>query len=149
MSTDPWQDYLAAARRLDAVRQAATSAAGQQAQGVQSARQELTGVRARLVPQQTRLRALGVPERELLPSEPEVAAAGQAMAAGPEAVLAALREARAAADAADAATFPAGMGPLPWPADWRRFLLLYGSAALVLLVVLAAVCLVGVAALRN
>ena len=139
MSGDAWQEYLAAAQRLDAVRRGATAAAGQQAQGVQTAREELTGVRARLVPQQSRLRELGVPEEELLPSQPEVAAAGRAMT-GPESVLAALRQARATADAADAVVRDGPTGPLPWPAGWPRGLLVYGPVALAILVLLTCLC---------
>ncbi|MFY1674727.1 hypothetical protein ACN27G_33135 [Plantactinospora sp. WMMB334] len=138
MSGDPWQDYLAAARGLDAVRRAAAGAAAEQDRGVHSALAELAGVRARLVPQQSRLRALGVAEADLVPSEPEVAAAGQAMAGGPQAVLAALRAARATADAADAATRLPGAGPLPWPRT-----LLYGALALAVLCVLSLLCLGG------
>lgn len=139
MSGDAWQDYLAAVQRLDAVRRTAATAAGEQAQGVRTAREELTGIRARLVPQQARLRALGVPEEDLRPSEPEVAAAGRAMAGGPEAVLAALREARANADAADSATELPGTGPLAWPR-----ILLYGAYALGALLLLVVLCLGGV-----
>ncbi|MBF9135502.1 hypothetical protein I0C86_42385 [Plantactinospora sp. S1510] len=139
MSGDAWQDYLAAAQRLDAVRRTAATAAGEQAQGVRTAREELTGIRARLVPQQSRLRALGVPEGDLRPSGPEVAAAGRAMAAGPEAVLAALREARATADAADSATEVPGTGPLAWSR-----MLLYGAYALGALLLLVVLCVGGI-----
>ena len=91
MSAGTWEEYLAAARRLDAVRRAAADAAAEQARTVQAAREELTRLRARLAPQQSRLRDLGVPEAELQPSPAEVAAAAEAMADGPAAVLAALR----------------------------------------------------------
>ena len=61
----PWADYLAAAQRLDAVRRAASSAAGEQAATVQAAQQELASVRARLAPQRARLvQDLGVPEAD-------------------------------------------------------------------------------------
>jgi hypothetical protein len=139
VSADAWQDYLAAAQRLDAVRRAAATAAGEQAHGVRTAQEELTGIRARLVPQQSRLRALGVPEGDLRPSEPEVAAAGRAMAAGPDAVLAALREARATADAADSATELPGTGPLARPRT-----LLYGAFALGALLLLVVLCVGGI-----
>jgi hypothetical protein len=133
-----WQEYLAAARRLDAVRRGAVAAAGEQAESVQTAREELTGVRARLVPQQSRLRGLGVSEMELLPSPPEVAMAVRAMAGGPAAALAALRQARGTADAADARVVQAAGGrPLAraagWP-PWQRNLLVYVPFALAALV---------------
>ncbi|MEQ4305318.1 hypothetical protein ABNF97_28725 [Plantactinospora sp. B6F1] len=143
MSADPWQDYLAAAQRLDAVRRSAATAAAEQERGVHSAREELAGLRARLVPQQSRLRALGVSEAELVPTEPEVVAAGQAMADGHQAVLAALRDARATADAADAATRLPGAGTLPWTR-----VLLYGALVTGLLGLLTAFCLGGVYLIR-
>ncbi|MEV0607590.1 hypothetical protein AB0I61_14605 [Polymorphospora rubra] len=133
---DAWRDYLAAAQRLDAVRRAAAQAASEQAQAVQAARDELTGVRARLVPQQSRLRELGAPDRELVPAPAEVAAEAAGMAAGPGAVVTALRRARSVADAADAAA--AGTLPDPPPgasAPWLRNLLVYGPFALVVLLV--------------
>ncbi|MFY1689335.1 hypothetical protein [Plantactinospora sp. WMMB782] len=139
MSGDAWQDYLAAAQRLDAVRRSAATAAADQERGVQSAQEELAGMRARLVPQQSRLRALGVVEADLVPSQPEVAAAGVAMVGGPQAVLAALRDARATADAADAATRLPGAGPLPWTR-----VLLYVVLAAAVLGLLAVLCLGGV-----
>ena len=83
---DPWADYLAAAGRLDAVRRAASSVVTEQAQTVQAAQQELAGVRARLAPQRARLvRDLGVPEADLMPQLPELAAATQAVTGGPAA----------------------------------------------------------------
>jgi hypothetical protein len=134
-----WEEYLSAARALDAVRRSAATAAGEQAQAVQAARDELTRVRTRLAPQQSRLRDLGVPEAQLIPSPTEVAAAAQGMAGGPDAVLAALRQAWASADVADAALvagavggrLPTGGGGRPW----LRNLLVYGPYALVVLVV--------------
>jgi hypothetical protein len=155
-----WQEYLAATRRLDAVRRAASSAAGEQAESVQTAREELTGVRARLVPQQLRLRALGVPAAELLPSQPELTMAASAMAVGPGAVLTALRQARGAADAADArivgapgaGLFVPGAGLFGWNAGDRtprlRNLLVYCAIALVALVLLG--CLIaGIVAISG
>jgi len=134
-----WAEYLAAAQRLDTVRQAAATAAGEQARSVQAAREELTQVRARLVPQQSRLRSLGVPEVELQPTVPELAATAQEVSAGPTAVLAALRRARAAAGAAEVRiTGAGGLGPLGriaahWPA-WVRNLAGYVPFALLALV---------------
>ncbi|MFK3981705.1 hypothetical protein ACI2K4_15160 [Micromonospora sp. NPDC050397] len=138
-----WEDYLAAAQRLDAVRQGAATAAGEQAEAVQDAREELTAVRARLVPQQARLRALGVPEPELVPAPAEVAAAGQAMAAGPAAVLAGLRQARGTADVADvmvtATRLPSAAlgGTSHRRRTWVHALVVYGPFALAVLVLLS------------
>lgn len=136
-----WEEYLAAAQRLDAVRRGAATAAGEQAQAAQTARDELTGVRARLAPQESRLRDLGAPEADLRPSSAEVAAAAETMVDGPGAVLAALRRARATADAADATVVGTGpvalrapSGTAGWP-GWLRNLLVYGPFALVVLVV--------------
>ncbi|HEX5596238.1 MAG TPA: hypothetical protein VFX61_09520 [Micromonosporaceae bacterium] len=141
-----WEEYLAAAQALDAVRRSASTAADELAQLVQTANVELSGVRARLAPQQSRLRDLGVPEWELQPSAADVAAAGQAMAAGPAAVLAELRQARVTADAADAAIVAGdtGLGRLTGPGGrpWLRNLLVYGPYAMVVLVVQMALYLI-------
>jgi len=138
--TGSWEEYLAAARQLDAARRGAVTAAGEQAQVVQTAREELTVMRARLAPQQSRLRSLGIPEAQLQPSAAEVATAARTMAAGPEAVLAALGAARVTADAADAAVLgvAAGGGRGPGGPDgrpWLRNLLVYGPYALVVFAV--------------
>ncbi|GIE34193.1 hypothetical protein Ait01nite_072380 [Actinoplanes italicus] len=124
----PWDDYLAAARELDAVRRVASSVAGEHATTVAAARQELTSVRARLAPQRARLaRDFRVPENELIPHPAEQAAAMDRVAGGPPAVLAALREARATADAADNAFIgPAPVGP---ERPWARNMLVYGPFA--------------------
>lgn len=130
----PWADYLAAAQRLDAVRRAASSAAGEQAATVQAAQQELASVRARLAPQRSRLvRDLGLPDAQLAPLPAEQAVARQAVAAGPEAILAALRQARGTADAADAAMLRPGPAA-PWR-PWARNLLVYGPFAAAVLIV--------------
>jgi hypothetical protein len=131
----PWADYLAAAQRLDAVRRAASVAAGEQQANVAAAQQELAGVRARLAPQRARLvRDFGVPESELTPQPAEIASASQAVAGGAAAALAALRQARGTADAADAAII--GPGPArPWR-PWARNLLVYGPFAVTVLIVL-------------
>ena len=131
---DPWADYLAAAQRLDVVRRAASSAVSDQAQAVQSAQQELAGVRARLAPQRSRLaRDLGVPEAELTPQPAELAAAAQALPPGAAGVLAALHQARATADAADASMLTAGRATQWTP--WMRNLLVYGPFAVAVLLV--------------
>ncbi|MDT5042305.1 MAG: hypothetical protein QOE51_3290 [Actinoplanes sp.] len=133
----PWADYLDAAQRLDALRRAASSAAGEQAATVRAAQQELSAVRARLAPQHARLvQDFGVPETALLPQAADQAVAAQAVAGGPAAVLAALQQARSTADAADATMV--GGGPLRAAAAWRpwaRNLLVYGPFAAAVLVV--------------
>jgi hypothetical protein len=134
----PWADYLAAAQRLDAVRRAANTAAGQEQATATAARQELAGVRARLAPQHARMiRDFGVPVQELTPQPAELAQAAQGVAGGPATVLAALRQARATADAADATILGGGPGAAvtrPWR-PWARNLLVYGPFAATVLVV--------------
>ncbi|MCU7722379.1 hypothetical protein ODJ79_01500 [Actinoplanes sp. KI2] len=131
----PWADYLTAAQRLDAVRRAASTAAGEQQAASTAARQELSAVRARLAPQQARLvRDFGVPEMDLAPRLAEVESASLAMAGGPAAVLAALQQARRTADAADATI----LGPAPGGGALRpvaRNLLVYGPFAAAVLIV--------------
>lgn len=130
----PWADYLAAAQRLDAVRRAASAAAGEQQATIAAARQELTAVRARLAPQQARMvRDFGVPEGELRPRPDELESASLAVAGGPAAVLASLQQARRTADAADATI----IGPAPARAlrPWARNLLVYGPFAAAVLIV--------------
>jgi len=130
----PWATYVAAAQRLDAVRRAASSAAGEQAATMQAAQQELASVRARLAPQRARLvQDLGVPVAALTAQPADRALAAQTVATGPEAILAALRQARGTADAADAAMI--GPGPAaPWR-PWARNLLVYGPFAAAVLIV--------------
>ncbi|KKK07542.1 hypothetical protein [Micromonospora sp. HK10] len=125
-----WSDYVAAARQLDGVRRAAATAAGEQARSVAAAREELTAVRERLAPQQSRLRELGVAALSLVPTPPEVTESARAMAGGPAAVLAALRAARGWAEAADDTLAARGLPRLArWPARPRN-LLVYGPLAL-------------------
>ena len=79
------------------------------------------------------MRDFGVPELDLAPYAGERAAALAAVTGGPEAVLAALRQARATADAADHAFIgpvPAGPGR-----PWARNLLVYGPFAAAVLFV--------------
>jgi hypothetical protein len=130
----PWADYLAAAQRLDAVRRRASAAAGEQQAALAAARQELSAVRARLAPQQARMiRDFGVPEADLIPRPAELEAATRAVAGGPAVVLAALRQARRTADAADATII--GPGPASPLRPWARNLLIYGPFAAVVLIV--------------
>jgi hypothetical protein len=135
--TDPssaWADYLAAAQRLDAVRRAASSAVSEQTATLVATQQELSAVRARLAPQRARLvQDLGVPELSLVPQAADHELAAQAVAGGGPAVLAALRQARATADAADAVM----LGPRQRAAwrPWARNLLVYGPFAAAVLIV--------------
>jgi hypothetical protein len=130
----PWADYLVAAQRLDAVRRAASAAAGEQQAALTAARQELTAVRARLAPQQARMiRDFGVPEGDLAPRPAELEAATLAVAGGPAATLAALQQARRTADAADATIIGPGPGRTLRPV--ARNLLIYGPFAAAVLIV--------------
>jgi hypothetical protein len=132
----PWADYLDAAQRLDAVRRAASSAAGEQAATLQAARQELVAVRARLAPQSARLvQDLGVPESDLVPQTADQVLAAQAVAGGPAAILAALRQARSTADAADATMVGGGQRQAAQWRPWARNLLVYGPFAAAVLIV--------------
>ncbi|MFC4067104.1 hypothetical protein [Actinoplanes subglobosus] len=138
----PWEDYLAAAQELDSVRRAASSVAGEHAATVAAARQELTSVRARLSPQRARLaRDFRVPENDLTPHPADQAAAMERVAGGPPAVLSALREARATADAADNAFI--GPGPAGPERPRVRNLLVYGPFAAAVLLVQVLLFLVG------
>jgi hypothetical protein len=132
----PWADYLDAAQRLDAVRRAASSAAGEQAATLQAARQELVAVRARLAPQRARLvQDLGVPESDLVPQTADQVLATQAVTGGPAAILAALRQARSTADAADATMVGGGQRQAAQWRPWARNLLVYGPFAAAVLIV--------------
>jgi hypothetical protein len=132
----PWADYLDAAQRLDAIRRAATAASNEQATTRQAAEQELVAVRARLAPQRARLmQDFGVPENDLTPQPAERAAATQTVSGGPINVLAALRQARGTADAADATMLGRGPGLMPALRPWARNLLVYGPFAAAVLIV--------------
>ncbi|MER7168646.1 hypothetical protein ABT336_21580 [Micromonospora sp. NPDC000207] len=127
---DAWTAYLAAARQLDAVRRDAATAAGEQHRSVQAAREELTGVRARLTAQHERLVDSGVPVMSLSPSPPEESVAARSMSGGPSAVLAALRTAGGWVTEADTALTSTGLfRPERWPARLRN-LAVYGPLAL-------------------
>ncbi|WP_433229599.1 hypothetical protein ACQP2H_29165 [Micromonospora sp. CA-248260] len=133
--TAAWTEYLAAARQLDGVRRGAATAAAAQSRAVEAARAELAEVRARLVPQQARLRELGVPAISLAPTPPELTEATRVMLGGPAAVLAGLRTAQGWVEGADAALAARGAPrPAAWPPRWRN-LLVYGPLALIVPVV--------------
>jgi hypothetical protein len=136
MTTDPggpWADYLAAAQRLDAVRQAATAASAEQAAAQQAAQQELAGVRAHLTAQHSRLaQEYGVPDSDLVPQPPDRALVAQVVAGGPTAAMAGLQRARGTVGAADAAL--SGRERALWR-PWARNLLIYGPFAAAVLIV--------------
>jgi hypothetical protein len=137
MIDEAWERYVAAAQRLDAVRRGAAGAAAEHDRIVRAAREELTAVRARLAPQHARLRELGAAAEQLVPEPGELAAGADVVGGHPTAVLAALRSARATADAADAALL-AGPEPAGATPPMLRNLLVYGPfAATVFLVQLA------------
>jgi hypothetical protein len=134
--TDPaWNDYVAATQRLDAVRRGAAQLATDRERARGAVRDELSAVRARLAPQRARLRELGVPDEQLVPAPAEMAGAAQRMGSDAAMALAALRQARATADAADAAVLaPQGWAPGA-TGPWLRNLLVYGPFALAVLAV--------------
>uniref|UniRef100_UPI0016636F56 hypothetical protein n=1 Tax=Mangrovihabitans endophyticus TaxID=1751298 RepID=UPI0016636F56 len=147
--TGPWAGYLWAAQRLDAVRRAASATAADRAATLDAARQEISAVHARLAPQRSRLvQDLGVPEAALTPLPAEREAAARAVAGGPAAALAAVRQARGTADAADAvilrpdrgSSWLRGATMTAWRQSaplrpWARNLLVYGPFAAAVLVV--------------
>jgi hypothetical protein len=102
-----WTDYLAAAQRLDTVRREAADVAATEAAAVAAARDELPTVQARLGMQAARIVDLagraGAAPPALQPGPAEQRAAAQSVAGGPAVALAALRQARATVDVADAA----------------------------------------------
>ncbi|MFB9238506.1 hypothetical protein ACFFWC_23745 [Plantactinospora siamensis] len=102
MTDDAWQRYVAAAQRLAAVRRGTAAVADERSRTLGTTRDRLAEVRERLAPQRSRLRALGVPEVDLVPSPPEAAVAARAAGRDPGDWSAALRQAGASADSADA-----------------------------------------------
>jgi hypothetical protein len=132
---DPaWQEYLAAAQQLDAVRQAPVDRA------LDAAEEALATLGSRLADQRARLARAGAP---VAPGPADLHAARQAMGS-PEAVRAALASARRAVDAADAALRATERGPAP---QGLRDALIYGGyAALAVLTEIAVFLTVAVAA---
>jgi hypothetical protein len=133
----PWDEYVAAARRLDAVRRATAAAVAEHTAVLKAARDDLTAVRARQSIQQARLRdtahQAGVDPPVLTPQPADVTAAQAALGAAPtpHAVRASLHAARATLDTADAvlsglAEATAGPPRSPRP----RNALIYGGYAL-------------------
>jgi hypothetical protein len=94
------------------------------------------------VPQQARLREAGVPDADLRPTPADVDQANRAVASGPAAALAALRQARSTADRADAAllgvpgaALGTATGPRRPTRTWVRNMLVYAPFAAAVLVV--------------
>jgi hypothetical protein len=133
-----WEDYQAAAQRLDQVRREAAAAVAEQTAAVQAAQQELAVVRQRLALQRARITDLasraGLPAPLLTPDPP------LPEPPGPAAALALLRGGATDLAAADAAVSEVDRGNLtrgPFP-DWPQVLrnaLVYGGVALLVLFV--------------
>jgi hypothetical protein len=124
---DAWEEYLAATRRLAAVRREAAAAAAERQEAVRAAHGELSYVRERLALQQREWPRLGVPV-------PPGATSPVAVGANPAELLDTLRRARSMVDEADALVLggPTGLAGLPPP---LRNLFVYGPLALLVLVV--------------
>ena len=102
-----WDDYLAAAQRLDAVRRSAAVAVAEQTKALQAARDDLTGLRTRLGLQHARLldtaRQAGTTLPDVTPAPADMANAQAALGKGtPQSVRTSLAGARSALDNADA-----------------------------------------------
>lgn len=102
-----WDDYLAAAQRLDAVRRTAAVVVAEQTKTLQAAREDLAGVRTRLALQHARLldtaRQAGTAPPDVSPTAADVAAAQATLGKGtPQSVRSSLSTARTALDNADA-----------------------------------------------
>jgi hypothetical protein len=134
-----WEDYLAAAQRLDVVRREATSVVAQQAAAVKSACAELAVVRQQATLQRSRLLAAatdaGVPVPDAVPPTPDLSGAP------PTAVRGALRGARTNLETADAllstveGTGTTRIGRISsWPVPLRNLLVYVGFAVLTVLV---------------
>jgi hypothetical protein len=132
-----WTDYLAAAQRLDAARREATTALATQTAAVKAAQQELTMVRQRLSLQQARLSDMATRANIPLPSlAPDPAVPDPP---DPAAATALLRAAVTDLDAADAAlsevdTGTVTRGPFPDLPQTLRNLVVYGAAAVLVLI---------------
>lgn len=147
-----WDEYVAAAVQLDAVRREAAATVAAQEQAANAARTELGSVRQRIALQRSRLSdvatryARTAPLIDPLADERGAAAAVVASVTSDPTpgINAALQGARATLDAADATlsaavTAPVATGPLPsWPPAVRNGLV-YGWYALLALIVLVVI----------
>ncbi len=136
-----WEDYQSAAQRLDRVRRDAAGAVAERTTALQTAQQDLAGVRQRIALQRARI--LDLAARAGIPAPPladPVPLPEPAQPVGPAAVSELLRRATADLDAADAAvsevdTGTFTRGPFPdWPQPLRN-VVAYGSVALLILIV--------------
>lgn len=145
-----WDEYVAAAQALDEERRAAAATLAEQSATLRMAREELATVRQRLALQRNRITDVGarnglrVPA--LHPTDADVNAA-LAPGGGPAAALAALHEARSTLDNADADLTTvdgrgAGYGRLATSPPAIRNLVVYGSFALIVLIVQVALFVV-------
>jgi hypothetical protein len=133
-----WEEYQAAAQRLDRVRRDAAAAVTEQAAALQAAKQELAAVRQRIALQRARITDLAA--RAGLPAPALAADPPVPEPAGPAAATALLRTAVADLDAADAevSTVDTGTftrGPLPDLPQPLRNTIVYGGVALLVLLV--------------
>ncbi|MEN3304114.1 MAG: hypothetical protein V7603_316 [Micromonosporaceae bacterium] len=141
-----WEDYLAAAQRLDAVRREAAFVVAEQVAAVKAARTDLAGVRQRAALQRSRLVAAakdaGVPLPDPTPTAPDLTTAGLTIGAPtrPTAVRATLRDSGAMLTATDAilSTVEGSrirLGRISnWPVALRNVLVYLGFALLTVLV---------------
>lgn len=145
-----WEEYLAAAQRLDSVRRRAAAAAAEQSGVLRAATEELAGVQRRISLQQGRFGGIagryGMRPPDLAP---DPAGIGIAVPPGsePPAVLAALHSARSALDSADAEL--TGLESPGTRSAWGsqrpaavRNLAVYGAFALLVLVLQAVLFIV-------
>ena len=132
-----WEEYLAAAQRLDAVRRSAAAVTAEHTAVLNAAHEDLMAVRGRQAIQQARLldtaRQAGAPPPVLTPQPDDLAAAQAALgpAPTPHAIRASLHAARATFDAADAVLSGlAEAGTAPPRSPRARNALIYGAYAL-------------------
>lgn len=134
-----WDEYVTAARRLDAARRAAAAVVAEQSTAAKVARDELAGLHTRLGLQQARLldaaRRAGAPAPALVPTGEELNTARAELgtadpAVAPAVISAALRSARAAVDEADAVLSGLADAAVPTATPLPRNALIYGGYAL-------------------
>jgi hypothetical protein len=140
-----WDEYLDAARRLDAIRREAATARAAEAIASADLRQEIGSLRQRIGLQRSRLldiaRRAGLPDPQV--TDPQAAAMAAAQAGTQGAIgaqVTAVRAARERLDTADALLSEVdgptlGAGPLAnWP-PVRRNAVVYGAVAAVVLLI--------------
>jgi hypothetical protein len=131
----PWDEYVAAAQSLDAVRRDAATAAAAATLAASATRAELAQVSTQLELQRARLTGeamrAGLPTPPLTPSPAEQAAADAALGGDPAAVPEALRRCQQQLDAAEAALVAPATGERGWwpPPVWVWIVAGLGAAA--------------------